>query len=54
MITQDYNNTIKKIENNIKVYDDFNKVKCEFYRLNNLYFDDECYELLNKIKQKQK
>ncbi len=49
MITKDYNNTINKIENNIKVYDDFNKARREFYRLNNLYYDDECYELLNKI-----
>lgn len=49
MITKDYNNSIEKIENNIKVYDDFDKARREFYRLNNLYLDDECYELINKI-----
>lgn len=49
MITKDYNNSIEKIENNIKVYDDFDKDRREFYRLNNLYHDDECYELINKI-----
>ena len=35
MITKDYNNSIEKIENNIKVYDDFNKARHEFNRLNN-------------------
>ena len=49
MITKDYNNSIEKIENNIKVYDDFNKARHEFNRLNNLYHDDDCYELINKI-----
>lgn len=49
MITKDYNNSIEKIENNIKVYDDFDKARYEFYRLNNLYHDDDCYELINKI-----
>ena len=49
MITKDYNNSIEKIENNIKIYDDFDKARLEFYRLNNLYHDDDCYELINKI-----
>ncbi len=49
MITKGYNNSIEKIENNIKVYDDFDKARREFYRLNNLCPDDECYELINKI-----
>ena len=40
MITKDYNNSIEKIENNIKVYDDFDKARAEFYRLKNLYYDD--------------
>lgn len=50
MIIHDYNKSIKRIERNIKNYDDFDDARHEFYRLNNLYFDDKCEEFVNKIK----
>lgn len=50
LIIIDYEKSIEKIERIVKSYDDFDKARHEFYRLNNLYHDDGCKEFVNKIK----
>ena len=50
LIISDYEKSIEKIERIVKSYDDFDKARHEFYRLNNLYHDDGCKEFVNKIK----
>lgn len=50
LIIIDYGKSIEKIERIVKSYDDFDKARHEFYRLNNLYHDDDCKEFVNKIK----
>ena len=46
LIIIDYEKSIEKIERIVKSYDDFDKARNEFYRLNNLYYDDECKEFV--------